>query len=101
MSSIGVIGGADGPTRVFVSGPVWPWAVFGAAAVALVVFLIVRKKKCIAQSTSAADAEPWRRSFRKWMKILRSDENCRSDSCKITKKYFKSLLTARGIYCNI
>ena len=43
MSSIGVIGGADGPTRVFVSGPVWPWAVFGAAA--LVVFLIVRKKK--------------------------------------------------------
>ena len=44
MSSIGVIGGADGPTRVFVSGPVWPWAVFGAA-VALVVFLIVRKKK--------------------------------------------------------
>ena len=44
MSSIGVIGGADGPTRVFVSGPVWPWAVFGAAAVALVVFLIVRKK---------------------------------------------------------
>ena len=50
MSSIGVIGGADGPTRVFVSGPVWPWAVwpwavFGAAAVALVVFLIVRKKK--------------------------------------------------------
>ena len=24
MSSIGVIGGADGPTRVFVSGPVWP-----------------------------------------------------------------------------
>ena len=39
MSSIGVIGGADGPT------PVWPWVVFGAAAVALVVFLIVRKKK--------------------------------------------------------
>ena len=45
MSSIGVIGGADGPTREFVSGPVWPWVVFGAAAVALVVFLIVRKKK--------------------------------------------------------
>ena len=45
MSSIGVIGGADGPTRVFVFGPVWTWAVFGAAAVALVVFLIVRKKK--------------------------------------------------------
>ena len=45
MSSIGVIGGADGPTRGFVSGPVWPWAGFGAAAGALVVFLIVRKKK--------------------------------------------------------
>ena len=45
MSSIGVIGGADGPTAIFVSGPVWPCVVFGAAAVALVVFLIVRKKK--------------------------------------------------------
>ena len=44
IASVGVIGGAD-PTRVFVSGPVWPWVVFGAAAVALVVFLIVRKKK--------------------------------------------------------
>ena len=45
MSSIGVIGGADGSTKVFVSGPVWPWVVFGAAAVALVVFLVVRKKR--------------------------------------------------------
>ena len=45
MSSIGVIGGADGATGGLVSGPVWPWVVFGAAAVALVVFLIVRKKK--------------------------------------------------------
>lgn len=45
MSSIGVIGGADGPTKVFVSGAVWPWVVFGAAAVALVVLLIVRKKR--------------------------------------------------------
>ena len=33
MSSIGVIGGADGPTRVFVSGPVWPWAVFGVGRI--------------------------------------------------------------------
>ena len=32
MSSIGVIGGADGPTRVFVSRLVWPWAVFGGGA---------------------------------------------------------------------
>ena len=50
MSSIGIIGSADGPTKVFVSGvfvsgAVWPWVVFGAAAAALVVFLIVRKKK--------------------------------------------------------
>ena len=45
IASVGVIGGADGPTRVFVSGPVWPWVVFAAAAVALVVFLIVRKKR--------------------------------------------------------
>ena len=56
MSSIGVIGGADGPTKVFVSGPVWPtkvfvsgpvwpWLIFAAVAVALVVFLIVRKKR--------------------------------------------------------
>ena len=45
IASVGVIGGADGPTKVFVSGPVWPWVVFAAAAVALVVFLIVRKKK--------------------------------------------------------
>ena len=45
MSSIGVIGGADGPTKVVVSGPVWPWLIFAAAAVALVGFLIVRKKR--------------------------------------------------------
>ena len=45
MSSIGIIGGANGPTKVFVSGSVWPWLVFAAAAVALVVFLLTRKKK--------------------------------------------------------
>ena len=45
MSSIGIIGGADGPTKVFVSGPVWPRLIFAAAAVALVVFLIVRQKR--------------------------------------------------------
>ena len=45
IASVGVIGGADGPTKVFVSGPVWPRVVFAAAAVALVVFLIVRKKR--------------------------------------------------------
>ena len=50
MSSIGIIGGADGPTKVFVSGvfvsgAVWPWVVFAAAAVALALFLLIRKKK--------------------------------------------------------
>ena len=45
MNSIGIIGGADGPTKVFVSGSVWPWLIFAAAAVALVVFLLTRKKK--------------------------------------------------------
>lgn len=44
MSSIGIIGGADGPTKVFVSGPFWPW-IAGAAAIALVLFLLLRRKK--------------------------------------------------------
>lgn len=44
MSSIGIIGGADGPTKVFVSDPVWPW-IAGAAAIALVLFLLLRRKK--------------------------------------------------------
>ena len=51
MSSVGIIGGADGPTKVFVSGTkvfasgtVWPWALFAAALLALVLFLILRKK---------------------------------------------------------
>ena len=43
--TVGIIGGADGPTKVFVSGPVWPWVVFAAAAVALVAFLLTRKKR--------------------------------------------------------
>ena len=50
IHTVGIIGGADGPTKVFVSGvfvsgAVWPWVVFGVAAAALVVFLIVRKKR--------------------------------------------------------
>ena len=49
MSSIGIIGGADGPTKVFVSGvfvsgQVWPW-IAGVAAIALVLFLLLRRKK--------------------------------------------------------
>lgn len=46
--SIGVIGGADGPTAVFVTGSVWP-AVAGvlllAAVMALGVLLWRRRKK--------------------------------------------------------
>lgn len=44
MSGIGVIGGADGPTAVFVTGPVWPW-ITGAAALALVLFLLLRRRR--------------------------------------------------------
>lgn len=44
MSSVGIIGGADGPTKVFLSGTSWPWALFAAALLALVLFLILRKK---------------------------------------------------------
>ncbi len=47
--SIGIIGGADGPTAIFVSGPegVFPWALLLVAIVALIVgvCLLVRKKK--------------------------------------------------------
>lgn len=43
MQTVGIIGGADGPTKIFVSGSVWP-IVFTAALVALIVFLLVRKK---------------------------------------------------------
>lgn len=44
MSSVGIIGGADGPTAVFVSGTVWPWALFAAALLALALVLLLRKK---------------------------------------------------------
>ena len=43
MQTVGIIGGADGPTKIFVSGSVWP-IVFTAALAALIVFLLVRKK---------------------------------------------------------
>ncbi|MBQ2690870.1 MAG: sodium ion-translocating decarboxylase subunit beta, partial [Clostridia bacterium] len=40
-SSVGVIGGADGPTAIFVSGNSFPLIVVVAAAVVLVVLLAV------------------------------------------------------------
>ena len=44
--SIGIIGGADGPTVIFVSGR-FPWEILliGAAVIGLTVFLILRRKK--------------------------------------------------------
>ena len=44
MNTVGIIGGADGPTKVFLSGSVW-WLVFAAALAALIIFLILRTKK--------------------------------------------------------
>ncbi len=48
-SSIGIIGGADGPTAIFVTGPegVFPWVLLLVAIVALIVgvCLLLRKKK--------------------------------------------------------
>ncbi len=47
-ASLGIIGGADGPTAVFVSGgpgALWVPLLLLAAAVLLVVFLRKRKKK--------------------------------------------------------
>lgn len=47
-SSIGIIGGADGPTAIYVTGRIWPLlvtAVLGVAAlIALGVWLFVRHK---------------------------------------------------------
>ena len=47
MSSIGSIGSADGPTRVFVSGPSLSFWLALAAAVLIVftVFMILRHKR--------------------------------------------------------
>lgn len=47
LASIGIIGGADGPTTVFLSGNLWVPAAIAAALLAglLVLFRILRKKK--------------------------------------------------------
>lgn len=46
LGSIGIIGGADGPTAIFVAGR-FPWEVIliGAAVIGLTVFLLLRRKK--------------------------------------------------------
>lgn len=48
LNSIGIIGGADGPTAVYVSGPaswVLPAVIVAALVVAAVAALIYRRKK--------------------------------------------------------
>ena len=44
-ASIGIIGGADGPTAIMVSGSVWPIALTGFAIGLLAAWLWKRKKK--------------------------------------------------------
>ena len=47
LSSIGIIGGADGPTAIFVSYPNDPWKYIAGAAVIVIaaIALIIYKKK--------------------------------------------------------
>ena len=45
MSSIGIIGGADGPTVVFLSGSFWLEIAVGVLLLAAVAVLIVRLRK--------------------------------------------------------
>lgn len=44
MISVGIIGGADGPTAVFVSGPSLWWLIPAAAVVVLIIALICRRR---------------------------------------------------------
>ena len=46
LAPIGIIGGADGPTKIILSGNLWAEAAVAAAVIAglLVLFLILRKK---------------------------------------------------------
>ena len=45
-ASIGIIGGADGPTAIFITGR-FPWEILliGASVIGLTIFLILRRKK--------------------------------------------------------
>lgn len=45
-ASVGIIGGADGPTAIFVaSSPDWWKYAVGAAVIALIIFLMIRRRK--------------------------------------------------------
>ena len=43
--SIGIIGGADGPTAIFVTGPDWTKIAAGLALLTVVVAVLLRKRK--------------------------------------------------------
>lgn len=45
-ASIGIIGGADGPTAVFVTGSVWGWLVLDCLLAAVGIFGYLRLRKC-------------------------------------------------------
>lgn len=40
-SSVGIIGGADGPTAIFITKNVFPWAKLGLIALLLIVVSVV------------------------------------------------------------
>lgn len=49
-ASVGIIGGADGPTTIFVATSITPWHILAAVAalagvVALIVYCVRKKKK--------------------------------------------------------
>ena len=44
-SSLGIIGGADGPTSVFLTGNFWPAAALVLLAVVVVLAVVILKKK--------------------------------------------------------
>ena len=47
LSSIGIIGGADGPTAIFVAYPHdwWKYAIGAAAVIIALIALIIRRKR--------------------------------------------------------
>lgn len=45
-ASIGIIGGADGPTAVFVTGPSWVWLILDCLLAAVGIFGYLRLRKC-------------------------------------------------------
>lgn len=44
-ATVGVIGGADGPTTIFVAGNLGGWAAGAAAVIAVIVALVWRRRR--------------------------------------------------------